>query len=370
MHPFSIESLTSPEVRPHPVPRSVALSLTMPAMVPPLTHMVSVPLSPISPGMDGTGSTDCSPNTSFDGQGEDMAAVVDHQVAAQAAQPPSPAHSEDSGRGTPQLAEESADKPAPQPGKSSTTNSNKADNKDSKGDSEKPPHSYIALISMAILSIPDKKMVLSDIYQYIMDHYGFYSNEDRAWRNSIRHNLSLNECFIKAGRAENGKGNYWAIHPACVEDFSKGDFRRRQARRRARSTVLEPALAALPLAYRYGLGTGYVPMTSAALSSLGYHPYLHPPLPYLQNGFYPSPLGSPTPFPGFPLSPPAITSPTCTTVSQTTFSPRSSSPSVATSTVPSPTILSQASSSRNIRYSPYSIPHHPVWQREPKDFYI
>ena len=29
-------------------------------------------------------------------------------------------------------------------------------------------------------------------------------------------------------------GNYWAIHPACVDDFAHGDYRRRQARRRVR----------------------------------------------------------------------------------------------------------------------------------------
>lgn len=55
-----------------------------------------------------------------------------------------------------------------------------------------------------------------------------------GWRNSIRHNLSLNDCFIKAGRSANGKGHYWAIHPANLEDFQKGDFRRRRAQRRVR----------------------------------------------------------------------------------------------------------------------------------------
>ncbi|ESP05636.1 hypothetical protein LOTGIDRAFT_69928, partial [Lottia gigantea] len=96
----------------------------------------------------------------------------------------------------------------------------------------KPGHSYIALISMAILESTEKKVLLGDIYSYIMTKFPYYNNQDKAWKNSIRHNLSLNECFIKNGRAENGKGNYWSIHPACLEDFSKGDFRRRQARRR------------------------------------------------------------------------------------------------------------------------------------------
>ncbi|XP_060536863.1 forkhead box protein L3 [Cylas formicarius] len=98
----------------------------------------------------------------------------------------------------------------------------------------KPQHSYIGLIAMAILSSPEGKLVLSDIYQHILDHYPYFRTRGPGWRNSIRHNLSLNDCFIKAGRSANGKGHYWAIHPANVEDFRKGDFRRRKAQRKVR----------------------------------------------------------------------------------------------------------------------------------------
>lgn len=98
----------------------------------------------------------------------------------------------------------------------------------------KPQHSYIGLIAMAILSSPESKLVLSDIYQYILDNYPYFRSRGPGWRNSIRHNLSLNDCFIKAGRSANGKGHYWAIHPANVEDFKKGDFRRRKAQRKVR----------------------------------------------------------------------------------------------------------------------------------------
>jgi hypothetical protein len=98
----------------------------------------------------------------------------------------------------------------------------------------KPQHSYIGLISMAILSHPDKKLVLADIYQYILDNYLYFRHRGPGWRNSIRHNLSLNDCFIKSGRAANGKGHYWAVHPACINDFQKGDFRRRRAQRKVR----------------------------------------------------------------------------------------------------------------------------------------
>lgn len=120
----------------------------------------------------------------------------------------------------------------------------------------KPTHSYIALIAMAILSCPNKKMILGDIYQYISDNFPYYRNKDKSWRNSIRHNLSLNECFIKAGRSENGKGNYWAIHPANLEDFANGDFRRRRARRRVRrSNPLKFAGSSPQSAYFRGLNS-------------------------------------------------------------------------------------------------------------------
>jgi len=56
-----------------------------------------------------------------------------------------------------------------------------------------------------------------------------------------------------------GKGNYWTIHPNCLADFRKGDYRRRQARRRARRNLktadTAPASASVP-------PEGYVQMTS------------------------------------------------------------------------------------------------------------
>ena len=101
----------------------------------------------------------------------------------------------------------------------------------------KPAQSYIGLISMAILQHKDHKLVLADIYQWIMDNFAYFRNRGPGWRNSIRHNLSLNDCFIKSGRSANGKGHYWAIHPANKEDFKRGDFRRRRAQRKVRKAM-------------------------------------------------------------------------------------------------------------------------------------
>ena len=74
----------------------------------------------------------------------------------------------------------------------------------SSSDEEKPSQSYIGLIAEAILSSPEEKLILSDIYNYILTHYPYFRNKGTGWRNSIRHNLSLNDCFVKAGRSPNG----------------------------------------------------------------------------------------------------------------------------------------------------------------------
>jgi Forkhead domain len=98
----------------------------------------------------------------------------------------------------------------------------------------KPQHRHIGLIAMAILSNIDSKLVLSDIYQHILDIYSYFRSREPDWRSSIRYNLSINDCFVKAGLSAHGKKHYWAIHPANLEDFKKGDFRRRKAQRKVR----------------------------------------------------------------------------------------------------------------------------------------
>ncbi|XP_019382177.1 PREDICTED: forkhead box protein I3, partial [Gavialis gangeticus] len=113
----------------------------------------------------------------------------------------------------------------------------------------RPPYSYSALIAMAIQSAPGRRLTLSRIYQYVTENFPFYKRSKAGWQNSIRHNLSLNDCFRKVPRDEDdpGKGNYWTLDPNCEKMFDNGNFRRKRKRRSepnaAAVTSTAPSLA-------------------------------------------------------------------------------------------------------------------------------
>lgn len=118
------------------------------------------------------------------------------------------------------------------------------DQLDKDGNYAKPHLSYIALITMAILHTPDRRATLSDICQFIKQRFGYYKKKYPGWANSIRHNLSLNDCFIKIPREPGnpGKGNYWTLDPASQDMFENGSFLRRRKRyKRPNSDLIKEA---------------------------------------------------------------------------------------------------------------------------------
>ena len=76
----------------------------------------------------------------------------------------------------------------------------------------KPPFSFSSLIFMAIEGAPSKKLPVKDIYNWIMEHFPYFRDARLGWKNSVRHNLSLNKCFKKVDK---DKGQV-SIKQKCV----------------------------------------------------------------------------------------------------------------------------------------------------------
>lgn len=99
-------------------------------------------------------------------------------------------------------------------------------------------NSPLSLPCPSLLLSPEPSFLLhpgSSVYPpSTRENFPYFKSRHQGWRNSIRHNLSLNDCFVKLGHCEDGKGHYWSIHPNHLADFLRGDFRQHRKANRSR----------------------------------------------------------------------------------------------------------------------------------------
>ncbi|XP_055331623.1 forkhead box protein M1-like [Paramacrobiotus metropolitanus] len=84
-------------------------------------------------------------------------------------------------------------------------------------DYPKPPYSYSAMVTIALKNSKNGRMTVRDIYNFMCKHYPYFRTASAGWKNSVRHNLSLNPGFLKifteSGPAKARTACRWAINP-------------------------------------------------------------------------------------------------------------------------------------------------------------
>ncbi|VDL78282.1 unnamed protein product [Nippostrongylus brasiliensis] len=107
----------------------------------------------------------------------------------------------------------------------------------------KPGWSYSNLIALALKNSDTGQLTVAEIYSFMLEHFPYFRTAPNGWKNSVRHNLSLNKCFRKVevdddipALHQTRKSCLWMINP---ERLDKVEQDIRKWRERNPSSVTE-----------------------------------------------------------------------------------------------------------------------------------